>query len=176
MNLLPAFAEKGLSILNVSCQCRAVLRLELSIDLRVLRRAQFFGVKNSASVSMFALEKTRASLLPGLRSLFHFFPQAQWAHISPDLANIFQTFSLCPRFAGILPSERQFTMGWPDRILFFMIHNRFVNCFVFAVVHCWFPLGEKFLGDLLPVHEPFHVASLWVRSCMRWAGTGCRHS
>jgi len=87
-----------------------------------------------------------ASLLSRLRGLLHFHPQAQRAHISPNLANVFQTLSLCSRFTCIFPSERQFTMGRPNRILLFMIHNRFVNGFVFAVIHFRSPLNDKY-GD-----------------------------
>ena len=117
-----------------------------------------------------------AGLLSRLRGLFHFDTQAQRTHISPDLANVFQTLSFCSRFACISPSERQFTMGRPDRILFFMIHNRFVNCLVFAVVHFSLLLTHSISTDVSSSIFTNHPLTRRLsESCMRWLKAGCRH-
>src|SRR5581483_10282144 len=65
--------------------------------------------------------------------LFHSLAQAQRPHICPYLFYVLQTFGLCAHFSCITPSQSVFPIGWPNRILFFVIEDYLINRCVFLV-------------------------------------------
>src|SRR5215204_7040396 len=67
------------------------------------------------------------------RRLFHLLPQAQWPHVNPYFLYVRKTFRLWADLAGILPAFRVFSIGGPDRVLFFMIDHYSINRGVFSI-------------------------------------------
>src|SRR5205085_6202021 len=90
----------------------------------------------------------RAASLRRLRIpalLFHFFSQAQWSHVSPDLFNIIKTFGFCSPLARVSPSKGVIPLGWPDRVLLLMVDDDLIDGHILFLV----PIHSAFL--YLPV-------------------------
>jgi len=65
---------------------------------------------------------------------FHFLPQAERAHVSPHLFDVRQAFGFGPALARVLPAERIFFIGRPDRVLLLMIRDDLIDGGVFFLV------------------------------------------
>src|SRR6266436_3871926 len=88
--------------------------------------------------------------------LFHLLSQTQRPHVGPDFFDIVQAFRLWTCFSNFSPAQRWLTIGKPDRILLFMIHNNFINSVVFFLVHLLSPFAPALLIFLGPSrrHQP----------------------
>src|SRR5689334_11686638 len=86
-----------------------------------------------------------------LQSLFlHFLSQAEWTHVCPNFLDVSQALFFCAALACILPAQRIFPMGRPDRVLLFMVKHNFVNCLIFLFVsHYGFSCGFAMRGFAL---------------------------
>src|SRR6476646_6811129 len=93
-----------------------------------------------------------------LQSLFlHFLSQAEWTHVCPNFLDVSQALFFCAALACILPAQRIFPMGRPDRVLLFMVKHNFVDCLIFLFVS----------------HYGF---SLWIRLCLWFRFAALSHA
>src|SRR5437588_5815090 len=77
------------------------------------------------------------------RAALHLLPQAQGAHVRPDLLDVREALGLRARLAGVAPAERVLAVGWPDGILLLVVDDHLVDGRVFSLVltHAVFPPG-----------------------------------
>jgi hypothetical protein len=99
--------------------------------------------------------------------LVHFLSQAQRTHVRPHLADVFQTFGFGARLPCISPSKRQISMGWPDRVLFFMIHHCFIDSLILIFVHFHVLLLNNRASDLGATVSHCHAV---LGSTTSWLG------
>src|SRR5215475_142816 len=67
--------------------------------------------------------------------LFHLFPKTQRSHVGPDFFDIGQAVRLGTDFSHVLPTQRIFPFGRPDRVLLLVVHNNLINRIVLSLFH-----------------------------------------
>src|ERR1051325_4500519 len=65
------------------------------------------------------------------RQLFHLLPQTERPHIGPNFLDVCKALSFRSNLPGILPTRRILPVLRPNRILLLVIHDHFVDRFVF---------------------------------------------
>src|SRR5437879_1099158 len=84
--------------------------------------------------------------------LFHFFAQAERAHIYPGLFDIGQALILGAFFANLAPTQWRLTINKPDRILLFMINYNLIGIFILFLM--WHGRNISFSETSEPVEPP----------------------
>src|SRR5215210_1729164 len=88
--------------------------------------------------------------LPVALHLLHLLAKREGAHVSPDFLDVVQALLLRAALADVVPAQGVLTVGRPDRVLLFVIHDHLVDrgVFFFVPTHRslsflrWFPAGR----------------------------------